>query len=47
MADAAVSPAISAAMVEGENPDCSSHRSLPNDGPCATTKFAAGTMCWV
>ena len=30
---AATSPAISAAMVDGENPLCSSQRSGPNDGP--------------
>jgi hypothetical protein len=34
-------PAISAAIVDGENPLCSSHRSTPNAGPCATTKSAA------
>ena len=44
MADAAVSPAISAAIVDGEKPDCSSHRSTPNDGPLATRKSAAGRM---
>src|SRR6476620_9642321 len=37
--------AISAAMVEGEKPDCSSHRSEPNDGPRARMKLAAGLMC--
>src|ERR1041384_8379715 len=41
---AATRPAISAAIVDGEKPDCSSHRSTPNDGPCATTKSAAGLM---
>ena len=42
---AAVSPAISAAIVDGEKPDCSSHRSEPSDGPLATRKSAAGRMC--
>jgi hypothetical protein len=32
---AATSPAISAAIVDGEYPLCSSQRSGPNDGPCA------------
>src|SRR4029450_5237302 len=35
---AATRPAISAAIVDGEKPPCSSHRSEPNDGPRATTK---------
>lgn len=39
---AATSPAISAAMVEGEKPVCSSHRSTPSDGPWATRNSAAG-----
>jgi hypothetical protein len=30
---AAIRPAISAAIVDGENPLCSSQRSGPNDGP--------------
>ena len=38
---AATSPAISAAMVDGEWPPCSSHRSDPKDGPWETTKSAA------
>src|SRR5690348_187707 len=41
---AAISPAISADIVDGEKPDCSSQRSLPNDGPWAMTKSAAGLM---
>ena len=44
MSAAAIRPAISAAMVEGEKPRCSSHRSEPNDGPWATRKSAAGLM---
>src|ERR1700692_2531956 len=44
MAEAAVSPAISAAIVDGENPACSSQRSTPEDGPLATRKSAAGRM---
>ena len=39
---AATRPAISAAIVEGEKPVCSSHRSAPSDGPCATRNSAAG-----
>ena len=45
MTAAATSPAISAEMVEGEKPLCSSQRSGPNDGPWLATKFAAGAMC--
>ena len=45
MSAPASNPAISAAIVEGENPSCSSHRSGPNDGPRATKKSAAGLMC--
>ena len=41
---AATSPAISAAIVDGEKPLCSSQRSTPNAGPRAATKFAAGLM---
>src|SRR5262245_40908951 len=41
---AATRPAISAAMVDGEKPPCSSHRSEPNDGPCEMRKLAAGLM---
>ena len=41
---AAISPAISAEIVEGEKPLCSSQRSGPNDGPWLATKFAAGLM---
>ncbi len=41
---AAVRPAISAAIVETEYPDCSSQRSTPKDGPCAIRKSAAGLM---
>src|SRR5690242_9700044 len=44
MSAAEISPAISAAMVEGEYPPCSSHRSGPKLGPWATTKYAAGRM---
>src|SRR5262249_35924028 len=40
----AVSPAISAAMVDGEYPDCSSHRSAPQGGPRPAGKSAAGRM---
>ena len=47
MCEAAVSPAISAAIVEGEKPDCSSQRSTPSDGPWATRKSAAGMTCFV
>ena len=43
---AATSPAISAAIVEGEKPPCSSQRSDPKAGPCAIRKFAAG-LTWV
>src|SRR4051812_50093182 len=39
---AASRPAISAEIVEGEKPLCSSQRSGPNDGPWLATKFAAG-----
>ena len=42
---AASSPAISAAIVDGEKPLCSSQRSGPNAGPWVATKFAAGLMC--
>ena len=42
---AATRPAISAAIVEGEKPLCSSQRSDPKDGPCAIRKFAAG-LTW-
>jgi len=31
-------------MVDGEYPDCSSHRSTPNEGPWETRKSAAGLM---
>ena len=41
---AASRPAISAEIVEGEKPLCSSQRSGPNDGPRVATKFAAGLM---
>ena len=41
---AASRPAISAAIVDGEKPLCSSQRSGPNDGPWLMTKFAAGLM---
>ena len=44
MTPAATRPAISAAIVDGEKPLCSSQRSLPNDGPCDTTKSAAFLM---
>src|SRR5512132_172563 len=42
---AAIRPAISAEIVDGEKPLCSSQRSGPNDGPRLATKFAAGAMC--
>src|SRR4249920_1135555 len=45
MSAPASNPAISAAIVDGENPDCSSQRSGPNDGPRVATKLAAGLMC--
>lgn len=45
MAAAATSPATSSAMVDGENPVCSSQRSTPSAGPFATRKSAAGRMC--
>ena len=41
---AAARPAISAAIVEGEKPPCSSQRSDPNAGPREIRKFAAGLM---
>src|SRR5690348_10742578 len=41
---AAINPAISAEIVDGEKPPCSSQRSGPNDGPWLATKFAAGLM---
>ena len=41
---AAARPAISAAIVDGEKPLCSSQRSTPNAGPRAIRKFAAGLM---
>ena len=41
---AAIRPAISAAIVDGEKPLCSSQRSGPKDGPWLMTKFAAGLM---
>jgi hypothetical protein len=41
---AATRPAISALIVEGEKPSCSSHRSGPEFGPWVATKFAAGLM---
>ena len=41
---AAIRPATSAAIVDGEKPPCSSQRSGPNDGPWLITKFAAGLM---
>src|SRR5512139_3417781 len=43
---AAARPAISAAIVDGEKPPCSSQRSDPNEGPCAIRKFAAG-LIWL
>src|SRR5713226_5477568 len=42
---AEISPAISAAIVEGEYPPCSSHRSGPKLGPWLITKLAPGLMC--
>ena len=44
MRAAASRPAISAAIVEGEKPLCSSQRSGPNAGPRLITKLAAGLM---
>ena len=44
MAPAAESPAISAAMVDGDQPLCSSQRSGPKAGPRETTKSAARRM---
>ena len=44
MRAAAMRPAISAAIVEGEKPLCSSQRSVPNAGPRLITKLAAGLM---
>jgi hypothetical protein len=45
MLAAASSPAISAEIVDGEKPLCSSQRSGPKAGPWAITKSAAGLMC--
>src|ERR1700682_4815541 len=42
MLAAEMSPAISAAIVDGEYPPCSSQRSGPKLGPCEATKYAAG-----
>ena len=42
---AQINPATSAAIVEGEYPVSSSHRSWGVAGPCATTKSAAGLIC--
>jgi len=44
IAAAATRPATSSAMVDGENPVCSSHRSTPSAGPFAARKSAAGRM---
>ena len=44
MIAAAMRPAISAEMVDGEKPLCSSQRSGPNEGPWLATKLAAGAM---
>ncbi len=44
MIAAAMSPAISAEIVDGEKPLCSSQRSGPNEGPWLATKLAAGAM---
>ena len=45
MIAAAIRPAISAEIVDGEKPLCSSQRSGPNAGPWLATKLAAGAMC--
>ena len=45
MSAAATRPAISAAMVDGEKPPCSSQRSDPKLGPWLMAKSAARLMC--
>ncbi len=45
MSAAAIRPAISAAMVDGEKPPCSSQRSEPKLGPWLMAKSAARLMC--
>ena len=44
IAAAATRPATSSAIVDGENPVCSSQRSTPSAGPFAARKSAAGLM---